>query len=631
MLQQITAACKRLLTSFALGKFTTKPGSQEWEDMCFLAAQDDLLSPLKPFQNLLQHLETIHIPLVHNLATAERDAKLAQTVSQILRAIPTLAAAQPSSATRDQSESQQISQLDSSLNQLHRAPSATHNLSRSHRASSLTLFEDSGPEEDSVDAVSPPNCTPIPPSSPVKDLTLRDGVSMEQVLGMTIGLRRLLLEKLGVDCGGEREGGGVGERVMWGMEDMFGALLRFRGVQDDDAEKAETGCQTDETLVEEFRTHEVVVEDGREKKDLVHPVQVPMDYLETESNLVESGFDLLGSITDSLKGLGSDWSSSLNLDWTEGSFPSLKENMVTTPQIEDAQNIQDIDLQNAPGDSPPSVIKAKPSDLSHLSVVESRLHSLQLFHTSLKTSVRHTILELEIAAQDALHTLHTKHLNYLTKLPPFQSLMRISLENQKKELGLRLQEVRDTFSSFEDWMEQITQDCRRRTQTSSMLEEFKLIVNALNRFQRECVQERERIEEMKLGWKQCWESELQKIVGEQKLLKEVEGDLERVCNRGVEELVQRVATLAANGVEGETGRKEWVYQGGEEDERKSVMHELRVVLAMHGGGENREESVKRALRVHELRASSALKASEEGREFEAELRTAVERLHLNNQ
>ncbi|KAJ3072708.1 Enzyme that catalyzes the fourth step in the histidine pathway [Podochytrium sp. JEL0797] len=622
---EVASTCKRLLTSFALGKFSLAPGSPESDSICFLSSPR-FLNTHEIFQEL--HRELADQQLTYSelntahLANAERDAKIARIISRLLRAVqmiePTPSIPAPENFSEDVRSSIGMPTTPHFPSTQRESTSFVGRRLHPHRASSLTLYEDSVQEEETREihlepSVSPMGCVAKCQCETAATDAIQSEKDLATALMMAMKINELICDKIGVEVMDVRliPGEPLIRQISTQLETMYISLLKHKPEKKVALDVRDQGHQTE------------IFEDA---VPIAEP-PLPTKSFDIWESSASTEYDLLSTINASLKGLGSEW----GLDFSSEMDRFGGEEVVPPPADKPLPPLQPNREQNEPCikqlESSSRMVEAHPL----LQTIQTSAQRLHLHHQSLKTHLRHTLLELEIHSQDALLSLQTRYSAAIAAIQP-KSPHRVALEKEKEQLKreyIQICEKRDTFESL---VSELSRDVVRlsRQQLPELIEcrdrtvaDLKAVVYGVRAFQSECEElYGHRIEEMKTRWKQTWEIELQGVVAEQRFLKEVESGVGRVCGGELEDLVQKVQDLME--LQGDEGmafkKKEFGRDRLDEDE--DFQQELNVVLAMQAKG--RMEALRRSEMVQRLREECReLFVKAELRPFERELKEKV--------
>ncbi|KAJ3030321.1 UNVERIFIED_CONTAM: hypothetical protein HDU68_009474 [Siphonaria sp. JEL0065] len=585
------------------------PESDQWDDMIYLS-NPDFCTTHESFQELHNEMNSLdqRNKGSSHLANAERDAKIARIVSRVLRAVHDIKPTESSPVSLVSRKVEAIEVLEHHVQPLSVSKPAVSGTSLPnkrlpHRASSLTLFEDSEEEKHPLGIILECDKCVLRESQIERDkaaILQQHEHELKNIYTMISSLRNILAEKLKlVEIEDEtKELKPLTQQISGEIERMFTSLIKYKSIET---------CGKRITRENGYQTNV--------------DVEVPNEAPAIRRNS-GSEFDLLACINDSLKGLGSDW----GFEYSAPSTNTAKDEITAEPASQDYTSVTTAythsnSFEQSIGypDLPPKIY--------------NDIQTLWLQQQSLKTSFRHTLFELEICTQDALKTMHSRFLKILSSIEP-KSPQRVTLNKEKKQVQEMYTQIKEKLETFHHLVKEIKRDylrihvyqheddeCHER-----ILNDLKAVVVGIRTFQNKCMKHIQELQEMKQMWKQCWEAELQMVVSEQRFLKEVEAGVECVGVQELEDMLMQLKDLKmtddGNGEDtyyrrmlGDTSREG-------EDDRESLFEEISVVLAMQN--QNRMEALERAERVQRLKQECLALTQE--KPFETELVAKVTQL-----
>ncbi|KAJ3099732.1 hypothetical protein HK100_004845 [Physocladia obscura] len=635
--EKISTLCKRLLTSFALGKFTTNPESSPWKDIELLANRHTEFPNNSSLGELLRNLNTEicrHIADPTSKHTdPERDAKWARIVSKMLRAHGDVNS-KCSSAIFSSTTCNKLP-----LVLLPEERVARQNGSLPHHVSSLTLCDDGGGDGNGdagefFDGISSQDC--------VADSLLD---KLKDILGEKLGLAiNFDMKTVAIDATQTLE-----SKINLLCEFLLTAELpnvqqqRHGTMEKESMTGSQSERQTNLTKNRETQTELLKSESPVPAAEIAATAQIISSISTGASNELspiafDSDFDLMSSISSSLKCLGSDWSFELPVTVISEKSKLVATNAAALSSIDGPEKDNGVTLPlsmtekdtPAPNSDAIAASKAKATSRNYptndiqqfLSQIQFSVSSLAHSHDTLKTIIRYSLSELEIALTDALRETKARWDEKVGKLPAKTITTvttteaapeRIKLMQQKTEIEQWKAAVEEKLGVFVSLVAQLKKDyarvvekeeggscgmncetgqeidaCSLSSSSSSRREavarDFAAVLLGLGKFQRDCKLLNEFLQKSKPLWKECWENELKLVVVEQQFLKESEAWVENICLHDLEELVCEIekelfgAVQKGDDVDGarRLGEKRFF-----DEKNPNAVDEIGVVLAMN--------------------------------------------------
>ncbi|KAI8613390.1 hypothetical protein BC830DRAFT_1132560 [Chytriomyces sp. MP71] len=610
----ISVACKRLLTSFALGTFSAIPDSAQWHDLQYLASVDTSDSCGELLRTNLIALQAESRD--ESAPTPERNARIARFVSLILRAA-------------GDAQCVSISMNDTTP----RAPDRRKGI-LPKRVSSLTLCEDMDREDVTMEVRVIPSCT----TECEKDL--------EAAVSSMKKLKSVLLRVF--------DDLHIEEWSCKGHESMSMSLAGKL------CNEAESLCRFLEH-VENYQNegimsrHDPVVVNimTQTEEDLVEaPLNPPARATNVDHSKYTIGMDFMQSFSD----IGKEWGLNLSdeiattlstqplVDASSASIAS--ENDITCHNSVSAEDATFPDFHPSRMHLTPEA-QTKSNRNSHQFEKEERksillqLNQLSSFKNSLKRLVQTVMKELKVTFESSLISMHTIFQDQLTSAHHL-SRGRTLLNAQKEQLKSSQTALQSRLETFHALARQLRSDfsracvsMEREVLVPCVQEDARAIECGMHRFRRQCEDLHAWLQEVKGEWKKCWEKELNAVIEEQTFVRNVEDWIEGVCEGAGEgfEIVQSVFRMIERVCDGAHGDVDgflinYVPKGEADMDtvHRSVLDEIAIVLAMDTAGdgvrnERRCNAIDSATKVQTLRMECNQLAKV--KQFELELKLKV--------
>ncbi|KAJ3228912.1 hypothetical protein HDU78_009493 [Chytriomyces hyalinus] len=632
-LQAISAICKRLLTSFALGTFSANASSEPWADLLLLAGI------LETFPAVLaQPLEELNAEVQDHLAhetkdtkpasfsTAERDAKWARIVSRILRAVSEVSSCAKHGDELPKQQQQHTTSLE--IKEIQGLTSKDKvGMSRGrlpHRVSSLTLCEDmnSGLSDAATNSSDSEDADLVCAS---KSLDQLKATLLNQVLPRLFGANTIFAKNnkrndsypsLAAQLAGEADA------LCKILDD-----LALEPIQPISALSVNIMTQTEDPAVLQFLSTAAGSGDSISNQSLNEETVVAKeDFLAS----INSSFnwELGGSLSDEIAasfGLFDGIGASFEQIQPAASIPSVEaiETEKEDEQVEDIESEQ-LKKQEAKKEICCNNNKGQMAELLLFEVGQVSRMKMRL-----ENQVRNTLGTMRTLFTNSVRQVHEKHMGARET-----SGMRAHVNAQKQRLARVHERLSMRLDAFAELAQQTRSDFERASHTNreSVKSDARAVALGITRFEKEARRVHDWIQATKQEWTACWEMELQALVAEQAFVKDVEAWIEHVCDVDASDVMHQIMCIVEARLNNNDDHQ--LYQHpfelrGTGSTHASVMDEIAIVLAMDTSGDSegerrrlsRQAALERAERVRNLKLECLAQA--EVKEFEVELREKI--------
>ncbi|KAJ3223857.1 hypothetical protein HDU81_008935 [Chytriomyces hyalinus] len=630
-LQAISAICKRLLTSFALGTFSTNVSSGPWADLVLLAGIQETFPAV-----LAQPLEELNTEVQDHLAhetkntkpasfsTAERDAKWARIVSRILRAVSEVSSCAKHGEDLPKQQQKQATPLEGKeiqgLNSKDKIGRARGRLP--HRVSSLTLCEDMNSGlPDAITNSSGKDSEDAELLRASKSLDQLKSILLNEVLPRLFGANTLLTKSnksnesypsLAAQLAGEAD---ALCRILDTLASeplqpiaMSSLSVNIMTQTDDPALSQYLSCavngSSDSTVSNQSLNQDTGVVD---KEDFLKSISSSFNW------------ELGGSLSDEI-------AASFGLfDGIGASFEQSRP-AASIPSIEAMENENQSEIVEANKEEPKNQDSINKDQVAELLLFQ--VGQVSRMKTRLESQIRNTLGAMRVLMTDSVRQVHEKHMGSRE-----MGGMRAHVNAQKQ----RLTYVHERLSMRLDAFNELAQQTRRDFERASHLNkecvksDARAVALGIAQFEKEARKVHDWIQATKLEWTACWEMELQALVAEQAFVKDVEAWIEHACDIDASDVMGQIMCIVEAPVNNDDLQ---LYQHpfelrGTGSTHASVMDEIAIVLAMDTSGDSegerrrltRQAALERAERVRNLKLECLAQA--QVKEFEVELREKI--------
>ncbi|KAI8825345.1 hypothetical protein BJ741DRAFT_654699 [Chytriomyces cf. hyalinus JEL632] len=636
-LQAISAICKRLLTSFALGTFSASASSEPWTDLLLLAGIQEtfpavLAQPLEELnaevQDHLAHENTNTKPA--SFSIAERDAKWARIVSRILRAVSEVSSCAKHGDDLPKQLQQQTTALE--VKEIQGLTSKDKvGMSRGrlpHRVSSLTLCEDMNSGlSDAVTNSSDSEDADLVHAS--KSLDQLKATLLNQVLPRLFGANTISAKNykrndsypsLAAQLAGEADA------LCRILDNLALEPLQPVGIS---ALSVNIMTQTEDPAVSQFLSTVNRSSDSRTNQSLNEDtVAAKEDFLTAISS--SFNWELGGSLSDEI-------AASFGLfDGIGASFEQIQpERAANIPSIQametEKEDDQVEDTDNEKQEAKKEICTNNNNKHQMAELLLFEVGQVSRMKTRLENQVRNTLGTMRALFTDSVRQVHEKHMGAREME---MGGMRAHVNAQKQRLVCVHERLSMRLDAFAELAQQTRSDFERASHTNkeSVKSDARAVALGIARFEKEARRVHDWIQATKQEWTACWEMELQALVAEQAFVKDVEAWIEHVCDVDASDVMHQIMYIVEAPLNNNDDHQ--LYQHpfelrGTGSTHASVMDEIAIVLAMDTSGDSeggrrrltRQAALERAERVRNLKLECLAQA--EVKEFEVELKEKI--------